>query len=92
MEHKSFINSLTKALDRNRHDVTALIDALAIVIRDNCAELDAVAIPGFGSFVPQKHDEAIITDQETGRRIMTPPQITLSFNAGSRLKKLAGNE
>lgn len=92
MEHKSFINTLAKALERDRRDVNALVDALAIVIRENCAELDAVAIPGFGSFVPQKYEETITTDTGTGRRTLTPPRVTVEFNAGSRLKKLVSNE
>ena len=92
MENKTFINNLSRALGRSSHDVTLLIDALAIVIGDNCAELDAVALPGFGTFESSKTDEHISTDTTTGRRVLMPPHVDITFKAGSRLKKMMAHE
>lgn len=92
MENKTFINNLSRALGRSSHDVTLLVDALAIVIGDNCAELDAVALPGFGTFEPSKTDEHIITDAATGRQTLMPPHVGITFKAGSRLKKMMAHE
>lgn len=92
MENKTFINNLSRAMGRSSHDVTLLIDALAIVIGDNCAELDAVALPGFGTFEASKTDEHISTDTATGRKMLMPPHVSISFKAGSRLKKMMAHE
>ena len=76
-----------------RHpDVDALTDGLALIIRESCAELDNVAIPTFGTFVPVKHKEEVVNDLSTGRKLLVPPEITLEFHPGSMLQKRLRNE
>lgn len=50
--------------------------------------LESVAIPGFGSFTPVKHEERVETDAESGRRTLLPPHIAVNFIPGSKLRKL----
>lgn len=61
--------------------------ALAVALRERCAALDTVAIPGFGNFVPEKRDEHISTDGTTGIRRLMPPSISVQFQPGSKLRK-----
>lgn len=53
--------------------------------------LESVAIPGFGSFTPVKHEERVETDAESGRRTLLPPHIAVNFIPGSKLRKLLPN-
>lgn len=87
MENKTFINMLAKRLNRDTKDVLALIEGLSVILRDKCGNMENVAIPGFGTFEPQKEDEHIITDNDTNKKILCPPQITLSFRSSVILRK-----
>ena len=51
-----------------------------------------VAIPGFGEFVPVKDDERIELDKESGKRMLLPPMVRLTFEPSSILKsKISAN-
>ncbi|MDE6197872.1 MAG: HU family DNA-binding protein [Muribaculaceae bacterium] len=92
MDYKQFRRRLAEKTGRSTTDVDALVDGLAIVLRESCAELDSVAIPSFGTFVPVKHAEDIITDLSTGRRMLVPPEINVEFRPGGMLLKRLRNE
>ncbi len=51
-----------------------------------CCELDAVAIPGFGTFTPEKNDERIVTDAN-GKSFLLPPSIELKWRPSVMLRK-----
>ena len=87
MEYKQFRKRLAESLGRDAKDIDALVEGLAMVIRENASELDTTAIPSFGSFVPEKHDEEIITDLSTGRRMLVPPEVVLRFAPSAVLRK-----
>lgn len=85
MDNSTFTSRLSKRLGRSSAETQKLIDALAGVIRQAASDLDTVAIPSFGSFVPVKDEETVTTDRSTGRRILLPPSVTLSFRPASSL-------
>jgi nucleoid DNA-binding protein len=87
MDNKSFNTSLTHRLDTDAKTASGMADALTMLLRNHLAQLDTIAIPGFGTFIPTKTDEHVATDPQTGHRKLVPPSISLSFRAGSRLKK-----
>lgn len=87
MDNKTIVNNLAKKLGRDQRDINALIEGLAAVIKEKCGDLDAIAIPAFGTFTPWKEDEKIIADPITGKRTMYPPSITLGFKASALLRK-----
>lgn len=87
MENKELINTLSKKLSRDNKDVSALIEGLSMILRDSCGNMDMVAIPGFGSFIPEKEDERVSIDLETGKRMLYPPQINLKFKPSAILRK-----
>ena len=92
MDYKSFKKRLSEVTARSEADVDALVDALAVVIREAATALDSVAVPTFGTFVPVKHNEEVVTDLSTGKRMLVPPEITLEFQPGAMLRKKLRNE
>lgn len=74
-------------LKRSKTDVNKLVDGLAQVIKESCANLDSVAVPGFGTFEPRKKNERIITNPTLGKRMLIPPKIVVNFKVSNVLKK-----
>lgn len=62
-----------------------MVKTVAQCIAGNCMEMDAVAIPGFGTFQPVKTDERMVS--EGGRRTLLPPEIKLQFRSSVLLRK-----
>ena len=92
MDYKQFRKCIAELTGRPADDIDALVEGLAVVLRDSCAEFDSVAIPTFGTFVPVKHKEEIVNDLSTGRRMMLPPEIKIEFHPGGLLQKRLRNE
>lgn len=63
------------------------LEAAMVNVLLNCScNLDAVAIPGFGTFTPEKSDERIVSDSE-GRRFLLPPSVEIRWRASVMLRK-----
>ncbi len=92
MDYRTFRKQLCRLTDRSADDADALTEGLARIIRESCADLDSVAIPRFGTFVPVKHEEEVITDLSTGKRMLVPPEINVEFHPGAMLTKRLRNE
>jgi nucleoid DNA-binding protein len=86
MMSKTFNSALAKRVGRDKKDTEALLEALARSVRQHCAELDYVAIPGFGKFIPEKHNEKIVIDRVEGKRLLLPPEVIVTFRAGTKLR------
>lgn len=87
MENKEFVAQLAKKMNRDTKDVTSLLEGFSQVLKDNLSNLESVAMPGFGEFEAIKEDETITIDHSTGKRLLLPPQILVSFRASSIMKK-----
>ena len=85
-DSKTFTAVLARRIGRDRKDVDSFLMGLSPAIQLHCADLDPVAIPGFGTFAAEKHDEQIITDHSTGRLMLLPPEIELTFHPGTKLR------
>lgn len=72
MDYKQFRKQLSEATGHTLADTDTLVEAFAAVLRSCGTELDAVAVPSFGTFTTDKHDEEIRTDAATGRRTLVP--------------------
>lgn len=89
MDYKQFRKKIAEQTGRSTADVDALVEGLSVALRQSCAELDSVAVPTFGTFVPEKHNEEIRTDLSTGRKMLLPPEISVGFvPAGALAKRL----
>jgi Bacterial nucleoid DNA-binding protein len=87
MDNKTFISRLAKRLNREQGQVAALTDGLLTAFREAATSLDSIAIPGFGTFKTEKTDEQISTDAVTGRRMLLPPKIEMTFRPSVVLRK-----
>ena len=61
-----------------------MIDSLSTVIKNRCVDMDIVAIPGFGSFEAKKR---ITVHPQSGKRLLVPPKITMTFKPSALLKQ-----
>lgn len=87
MDAKNFNNRLAGSLNMTPRQTSGLTEALADILREAARTMTSVAVPSFGSFVPVKHDEQVVTDRSTGSRILLPPQITVEFQPAAMLRK-----
>lgn len=87
MDHKTFAGRLAKTLGRSAEETATLTDALGKLMTELGGDLDAMAVPGFGTFTPVKTDETVVVDPATGARTLMPPAITMQFQPSILLRK-----
>ena len=87
MDYKQLRKRMATAMNREPKDIDALTEGLGIIIREAAANMDSVAIPTFGTFVPVKHPEEVVNDLSTGRKLLCPPEMVLTFTPGGVLRK-----
>lgn len=87
MDNKTFTATLARKMGCDTAKAQHLIEGFCTLLREECSEANRVAIPGFGSFAGEKHSEEIIDDLATGRRMLLPPGVEMTFAAGAMLKK-----
>jgi nucleoid DNA-binding protein len=87
MDNKTFIDNLTRRSGVARKDCANVITALQTVLSKRCADMDSVAIPGFGCFETKKKLERIMLMPSTGKRILVPPKLLVTFKPSALLKQ-----
>lgn len=85
MEYKQLRKILSERTGRSLDDIDALVEGLSEVLQQFGSDLDAVAIPTFGTFNPVKHDEEVCRDLSTGKRMLLPPEIVMEFTPSASL-------
>ena len=86
MDNKQLQETIATRMERSNADVAKLLDALVTTIKERCGELDSIAVPGFGTFEAKKKLERIVVNPGTGKRMLVPPKITLTFKPSALLK------
>lgn len=86
MDNKRLQDTIAKRMGRSNADVAKLMDALVTTIKERCGELDSIAVPGFGTFEAKKKLERIVVNPGSGKRMLVPPKITLTFKPSTLLK------
>lgn len=87
MNTKKIITELSKRINREETDILSLLDGLAVVFKENLSDLNIIAVPGFGEFIPVKTAERISNDKDSGKRILYPPQISVEFKQSALVRK-----
>lgn len=87
MDNKTLIDTLSKELNVSRETVMDLIDGLSDSIGECGSELDTVNIVGFGSFEPKKRVERVALHPASGKRLLIPPKIVMTFKPATALKQ-----
>ncbi len=86
MDNKALTEILAKRLNRKPEDIEKLLEAFIATVKNRCGDLDSVAIPGFGTFEAKKRLERVSINPATGKRMLIPPKVTLSFKPSALLK------
>lgn len=87
MDSKTFTSRLARRLNIERAECMELVQALGDAIGTHGAELDAVAVPGFGTFEPRMRRERINVQPVSGRRLLLPPKVALTFRPSALLRQ-----
>ena len=87
MDNKTLIDTLSRELDVSRETVMSLIDGLSDAIGECGSQLDTVSISGFGSFEPKKRVERVALHPASGKRLLIPPKIVMTFKPAAALKQ-----
>lgn len=87
MDHKQFVTRLQKRLSpMPKNEVNAMLSHLAEIIKDSALKMDSIAIQGFGTFEPRKKLERISVNPATGKRMLVPPKMVLTFKPSTQIK------
>lgn len=89
MDTKELISRLSMESGQTAEEISLKVDTLSSILRNFCKELDAVAVPGFGTFQPVKEDEIVVTGSD-GSRTLLPPAIEVKFKSSVILRKALG--
>ena len=87
MDNKRFNEELSSRLDVSLATVNLLIESLSKEIGKAATELDSIVVPGFGVFEPKLREERVALHPASGKRLLVPPRIFLSFKQSPVLKQ-----
>lgn len=91
MDNKTLLENLSNRLDISRETVATLIEGLSGVIGDCGASMESVTVASFGTFEPRKRLERVALHPASGRRLLVPPKVVLTFKPSSILKQRIKN-
>lgn len=87
MDNKALKKLLLESTGKSSSEIDSFIEGVIGIIKDRCADMDTIAIPGFGTFEPRKRLERINIHPTSGKRILIPPKISLTFKTSAVLKQ-----
>lgn len=87
MDYKKFTEELSSRLDVSLATVNLLVDSLNKEFAKTASELDGIVVPGFGVFEPKLREERVALHPASGKRLLVPPRIFLSFKQSPILKQ-----
>lgn len=91
MDNKTFIEKLSSRLDISLASVNGMIEAMGKEIVNLSSNLDGLIVPGFGTFEPRLREERISVHPASGKRLLVPPRICLSFKTSPVFKQKINN-
>ena len=91
MDQKTFLETLSQRVNAGKEETSEMIGAFCQVLTDAALAGDSVTFPGFGSFEPRKRIERIAVQPSTGKRMLIPPKITMTFRPSTLLKQKVRN-
>ncbi|MDE5872061.1 MAG: HU family DNA-binding protein [Muribaculaceae bacterium] len=78
-------------MNAGKDDTSEMVASLCHVLTEAALDGDSVTFPGFGSFETHKRIDRIDLHPSTGKRMLIPPKITLSFRPSTLLKQKVRN-
>lgn len=86
MDNKTIIDNISQELEMKKEDVRKLLSCFGNILVDSCIDGDMLVIPGFGQFEPRKKQERIAVHPSSGKRLLIPPKLVVSFKPSAVLK------
>ncbi len=86
MKYQDFKNRLQERLGKEDEEVGRYMSAFLHIVKEQCSQMNTVSVQGFGSFEPKKKLERVVTNPTTGKRMLVPPKMVLTFRSGSVIK------
>ena len=87
MDTKTLLEKVSAKASVDIDSASEMLSAFSEVLREKCPEMVTVAVPGFGVFEPKKRLERINVHPSTGKRMLIPPKIVLTFKPSALLKQ-----
>ena len=81
MDNKTLIEQVA-----SREDTQDMLDAFYGIVAECCVAMDTIIIPGFGQFEPKKRKERLTVHPATGKRLLVPPKLVVSFRPSAVMK------
>ena len=91
MDYKTFLDTLSQRVNAGKDETSEMVTAFCQVLTEAALDGDSVTFPGFGSFEPRKRIERIALHPSSGKRMLIPPKITLTFRPSTLLKQKVRN-
>lgn len=92
MDNKQYITRLSRRATLNYKETQQLVNSAISMITEVLSQDDSLAVPAFGTFQAEKHDEYIGFDEKSGCRMLYPPSVTAKFIPGIILSKSISNQ
>lgn len=87
MDNKTFLETLSGRLDVSMATVNTLVESLSDEIVKAATNLDDIIVPGFGVFESRLREERVAVHPASGKRLLVPPRIYLTFKQSPLLKQ-----
>lgn len=87
MNNKEFIARLAAKTGHTQDDTQKLVRTVVRTLADNFDDGEAVSISGFGTFEVKKRLERIMVNPTTGKRMLIPPKLALTFRPNAAVKE-----
>lgn len=87
MDTRQLIDNLSNRLDVSRETIQYLLEGFIDSIRETMEEQNSLTIPNFGVFEPKIRQERISVHPATGKKLLVPPRISISFKCSPVLKQ-----
>lgn len=86
MDNKTLIEQVAGDCGISREDTQDMLDAFYGIVAECCVAMDTIIIPGFGQFEPKKRKERLTVHPATGKRLLVPPKLVVSFRPSAVMK------
>lgn len=91
MDNKKFLEELSNRLDLSLTTINQMVEGLGREFCKAAGDLDAIVVPGFGIFETKLREERISVSPASGKRMLVPPKIYLTFKQSPILKQKLNN-
>lgn len=86
MNNKQFLNELSEKCQMGADQAAGQMDVLLGVMEEFWQDGDSVSLSGFGVLEVKKKNERVSVNPTTGKRMLVPPKLVLTYKPSSLLK------